>query len=118
MREFKNEQESQRWDCEQEEPQLEARRDEPLLRRWRSERYQLDETAREDVRRADRDNRTDDDATTSNSFQGSPAVIDDQHTDQSDRRGDDTPDDSRLRRQVERVVPHDVTTVPTRPARA
>jgi hypothetical protein len=62
IRELENEQDSQRWDCEQEEPQLEARRDEPLSHRRRpSERHQLDETAREDVRRADRDNRTDDD---------------------------------------------------------
>ena len=69
LRELKNEQDSQRWDCGQEKPRLEARRDAPLLCRWRSsERYQLDETAREDVRRADPDNRPTMTTTTSNSF--------------------------------------------------
>jgi hypothetical protein len=88
------------------EPQLEARRDEPLLHRRRSSELQLDETAREDVRRADRDNRTVDDRDDVERLQGSPAVVDDQHTDQRDCRGDDTADDRGPRRQVERVVPH------------
>ena len=45
---MENEQDSQRWDGEQEEPRLEARRDEPLFHRWPSaHRYQLDESVRE-----------------------------------------------------------------------
>ena len=92
---MENEQDSQRRDGEQEEPQLEARRHEPLRRRPSSELYQLDETVREDVRRADRDNWTDDDRTTSNCFKAAHrrrrSVAD-----QRDRRGDDTAEDRGL----------------------
>ena len=87
--------------------QLEARRDEPLFhRRPSADRYQLDESVREDVRRADRDNRTDDDESGVERFQGRPAVVNDQQTDQGDRRRDDAADDLRPGRQVERVVTH------------
>jgi hypothetical protein len=107
VREMENDQDSQRWDSEQKEPRLEACRDEPLLhRRPPSERYQLDETAREDVRRADRDNRSDDDENEVERFQGSPAVVHDQQTDQGNCRSDDTADDRGPRGQVERVVLH------------
>ena len=48
--EMENEQDGQRWDGEQEEPQLEARRDEPLFhRRTSAERCPLDKSVREDV---------------------------------------------------------------------